>query len=286
MPAGSPSLEERVAAFPQWHYEFDLDGVITPIFRSDHRNRHAQRERYMFDPLLRLCGGSLAGKTVLDLGCNAGFWGLKALEAGAEFVLGVDGRQMHIDQAQLVMETKRIEPSRYRFVRANVFEWEPEDQFDVVLCFGLLYHVCRPVELLERSSRWNRDLLVIDSNISRLPGNAIEVRREDIDDPRASIEYELVFVPTRNAVLEMCKSVGYQDVVALRPRFTSWEGSRDFEHGARRAFIASKGTRLAGLDEDRAGLSVLVRDIGHSGGRSVASYVNRHWMRRESSRVR
>jgi 2-polyprenyl-3-methyl-5-hydroxy-6-metoxy-1,4-benzoquinol methylase len=95
-------LRERIADFPRWHYEFDLGGVRTPIAHRTYVNRHAQRREYFFIPLIRLCGGSPAGKRVLDLGCNAGFWSLAAVEAGAEAVVGIDGRQMHIDQANLV----------------------------------------------------------------------------------------------------------------------------------------------------------------------------------------
>jgi len=58
------------------------------------------------EPLSELYGGSLKGKRVLDLGCNAGFWSLDALERGADFVLGLDGRRMHIDQANFVFEVK------------------------------------------------------------------------------------------------------------------------------------------------------------------------------------
>lgn len=244
------SLSERVAAFPQWHYEIDLGGVTTPIFRRNHVNRHAQRARYFFDPLVALCGGSLRGRRVLDLGCNAGFWSLKALDAGADFVLGVDGRQMHIDQANLVMGAKGIDSSRFHFEPANVFEWDPNERFDVVLCLGLLYHVARPVELLERCSRLNTDLLVLDTTLSYLPGSALQVRREPTSEPRASIEYELVLYPTHDAVIDLCACVGYRRTVALRPHFSSWEGCQDFRLGARRAFIASKNTALTGLDED------------------------------------
>ena len=102
--ADTEALRERVASFPRWHYEFDLGGVRTPILDRAHVNRHAQRRAYFFAPLTRLCGGSLAGKRVLDLGCNAGFWSLAAIDAGADLVVGIDGRQMHIDQANLVFE--------------------------------------------------------------------------------------------------------------------------------------------------------------------------------------
>ena len=222
----APSLAERVAAFPQWHYAIDLGGgVQTPVFRPQNVNRHTQRSRYFFDALVRLCGGSLAGRRVLDLGCNAGFWSLKALEAGADFVVGVDGRQMYIDQAELVMEAKGIEPSRFRFEQANLFAWEPGEQFDIVLCLGLLYHVARPVELLERCARWGQDLLVLDTNLSQMTGSAVQIVKESPSNPRSSVEYELVMRPTRQAVIDLTRVVGFQSVAVLRPRFSSWRGA-------------------------------------------------------------
>ena len=147
-------LERRIAAFPGWYYFFEFDnGVTTPALDPGTFNRHRQRRAYFFQPLLALCGGSLHGRRVLDLGCNAGFWSLQALEAGADFVLGVDARQMHVDQANLVFEAKGTDPSRYRFETGNVFEHELAERFDVVLCLGLLDHVAKPVELFELMTR-------------------------------------------------------------------------------------------------------------------------------------
>ena len=47
-------LRERIAEFPNWHYEFDLQGVSTPIANREFANRHRERKRYFFDPLIRL----------------------------------------------------------------------------------------------------------------------------------------------------------------------------------------------------------------------------------------
>ena len=79
---------------------------------------------YFFDPVVDLCGGSLKGKRVLDLGCNAGFWSLNAAEAGADFVLGVDGRQMHVDQSNFVLEVKGIDKSRYHFALGKIYAFD------------------------------------------------------------------------------------------------------------------------------------------------------------------
>src|ERR1700757_1445953 len=96
-------LHDRIAAFPRWYYKFDLgEGITTPTPDASVEIRNEQRRRYFFDPLLGHLGGSLASHRVLDLGCNAGFFSLAAVEAGADFVLGVDAREMFIEQAALV----------------------------------------------------------------------------------------------------------------------------------------------------------------------------------------
>ena len=205
-------LQRRIDAFPRWHYRFDLGGVSTPIWDESRINRHAQRRGYFFDPFVAHLGGSLAGKRVLDLGCNAGFWSLAAIEAGCDFVLGIDGREMHVDQAKLVFEAKEIDPSRYEFVVGNLFEmdWSAFGRFDVVLCLGLLYHVNKPVELLERIASVNDDLLVIDTNVSKAPGSFLEFHHESVDDPRNTLGYDLTSHPTPAAMHEMARLFGYE----------------------------------------------------------------------------
>lgn len=241
-------IEHKVAAFPRWHYQFDLNGVTTPIWNPSRVNRHVQRRKYFFDPLTELCGGSLAGARVLDLGCNAGFWSLNAIEAGCDYVLGVDGRQMHVDQANLVFEAKDVEKSRYDFLTANLFDIDLTEfgNFDVVLCLGLLYHVSKHMNLFEIISKVSNDLLVIDTSVSLAPGSYLKLRSEAIDSPRDSVDYELVMTPTKKAVADMAAIFGYE-TVALKPDFSDYTGARDYLYGRRRAFICSKGTSLDNL---------------------------------------
>ncbi len=237
-------IAERVARFDRWHYAIDLGGVRTPILDERHINRHEQRRRYFFDPLVELCGGSLEGRRVLDLGCNAGFWALCAIEAGCEHVLGLDAREMHVEQAELVFEARGVDPERYEFRRADVFDVDLGDApFDIVLCLGLLYHVSDPIGLVRRLGEWSRDLLVIDTSLSQAGGSAMELRRESTEDPRNAIGAELVLRPTRRAVIELAREAGFQ-VVPLEPRFTSYEGAQDYEDGRRLAMLCAKSTPL------------------------------------------
>ncbi len=244
-------LEERIAALPRWHYEFEFDGAIkTPIARPTDINRHEQRRRYFFDALLRVTGGSLRGHRVLDLGCNAGFWSLQAIEAGADFVLGVDGRDMHVEQANLVFAAKGIEPERYRFEEANIFEHEFTEEFDIVLCLGLMYHISKPVELFEIMTRVGAQLVVIDTSISFAPSSFFEVNRDrNMDDPRNAVDYEIVLVPTRQALIDLAAQFGYE-TVPLAHNMTDYTGMNDYRIRRRLAFICSKSASLASLSRE------------------------------------
>jgi tRNA (mo5U34)-methyltransferase len=240
------TIRKRIDSFPRWHYEFDLAGEKTPIHPPSRATAHKERKRYFFDPLVELCGGSLEGKRVLDLGCNAGFWSLEALDRGAEFVLGVDGRDMHIEQAELVFDVKEIDGSRYEFAVGNVFDFDYSkfEDFDIVLCLGLMYHVSKPVELMEAIERVNSDICVIDTLVSLAPGSYFRLRWEDPENPLHSTDRDLVMSPTRRAMVDLAESFGYATVI-LHPEFESYRGGKNYRQGRRRCFICAKKSELS-----------------------------------------
>jgi len=241
-------IRRRVDSFERWHYEFDLDGVKTPIGDPTRVNRHRQRKQYFFEPMVQLLGGSLAGKRVLDLGCNAGFWSLAAADAGADHVLGIDGRQMHVDQSKFVFDVKGIDRSRYDFVQGNIFDYDfaSHGRFDVVLCLGLMYHISKHMQLLEVIDAVNDDVLVIDTALSLARGSYLRVHRESTDSPRNTVDYEIVMSPTQQALGDMVGQFGYS-IAVLKPRFKDWSGSPEYRFGQRKAFICAKRTNVAAL---------------------------------------
>ncbi len=242
-------LEQRIAAFAAWGYRFEFDGgVTTPVPEPSMANRQEQRRRYFFDALLRAAGGSLRGRRVLDLGCNAGFWSLAALEAGADFVLGVNARQLYIDQANLVFEAKGIDPQRYRFAQSNVFSLQLEEHFDVVLCLGLLDHVAKPVELFEVMSARSPELIVIDTEISRSRTSVFEL--DTLYNRENAVEYETVLIPSRLALSELAAQFGFQ-ATALAQKMTDYAGLRDYLHQRRLAFICTKDASAQALEAER-----------------------------------
>ncbi len=240
-------IRAGIARFPYWHYEFDLHGELTPV-PAGLRNRHRQRRRYFFDPLVQACGGTLAGKRVLDLGCNAGWWSLAAIEAGCDSVVGVDTKDSNVEQARFVFETLGVERSRYEFVVGSALELDAcvEGSFDVVLFLGLLYHVSSPVSIMRDIAARNDDLLVVDTALSRLPGACFVLKRGEVEHAISRRVDSLVMHPTRGAVEMLVRECGYRPVT-LKPEFTSWESCGDFRVGRRRAFLCAKRTDLSRL---------------------------------------
>jgi SAM-dependent methyltransferase len=243
-------LEERIAELAPWHYQIEFDGgVSTPISDPAKLNRHEQRRRYFFEALLRVTGGSLEGRRVLDVGCNAGYWASLAIEAGADFLLGVDARERQLDQARLVFEAKGIDPTRYRFEEANVFEHDFGESFDVVLCLGLMYHVSKPMELFEVMAGVGAELIVVDTIISPSAESIFRVRREPVDKWLNAADMETVFIPSRQAVIDLAAQFGFE-TVPLALNMSDLTGLGEYRDRRRLAFICSRSLPLNDLDSE------------------------------------
>jgi SAM-dependent methyltransferase len=245
-------LQDRIAAFPFWNYRFQFEnGVSTPVTDRSLIIRHQQRRRYFFEPLLALTGGSLRGRRVLDLGCGAGFWALNAVEAGVDFVLGVDLRKDYVEQARLVFEAKDIAPSRYRFEQGDIFTHELGEGFDLVLCLGVMDRVAKPVELFGLMAGVGADLIVIETEVSRARSSLLEVSRL-YDASRVSGD-GLVLIPSPAAVADLARQYGFE-AVALALNVTDYTGMDDYRRERRLAFICSRTLDLSGLPAHQASI--------------------------------
>lgn len=242
-------LRQRIAAFPRWNFRFEFeDGISTPVADRSMVNRNEQRDAYFFEPLLSVTGGSLRGRRVLDLGCGPGFWSLAAVEAGADFVLGVDLKREYIEQAELVFEAKGIDRARYRFQSGNLLTDELPHDFDTVLCLGVMDQLNRPVELFELMRTAGADLIVIDTQVSRARQSIFEVSR--LYSTRDVADDGMVLIPSRQAVADLAKRCDFE-TVALSLNMTDNAGMDDYRRERRCAFICSRRLDLAGLPEER-----------------------------------
>ena len=135
-------IRRRVDALGEWFHNMDLGGVMTAPnhFLRDYPASKWQR----FSDAVPL---DLGGMTVLDIGCNAGFYALEMKRRGAERVLAVDSDQRYLAQARLAAEVTSLD---IEFRNLSVFDLGTlGERFDLVIFMGVFYHLRHPLLALD-----------------------------------------------------------------------------------------------------------------------------------------
>jgi len=91
----------------------------------------------------------LTGKRVLDIGCAEGFFSFEAERRGAREVIGIDSFPDSIRRFNITKAARRLNASAFLM---NVYDLEPKrlGTFDLVLFYGVFYHLKHPQYALER----------------------------------------------------------------------------------------------------------------------------------------
>jgi tRNA (mo5U34)-methyltransferase len=91
----------------------------------------------------------LRGKRVLDIGCAEGFFSFEAERRGAREVIGIDSFPDSVRRFNIVKEARQSAATAFLM---NVYDLDPRrlGTFDVVLFYGVFYHLKHPQYALER----------------------------------------------------------------------------------------------------------------------------------------
>jgi|SRR5215216_2050143 len=135
-------IRRRVAELGQWFHNLDLAGVKTAPnhFLGDYPQVKWQR-------FAAAIPEDLTGKSVLDVGCNAGFYSIQMKKRGADRVVAIDTDDKYLAQARFAAEVSEAE---IEFRNLSVYRvGELKEQFDLVLFMGVLYHLRHPLLALD-----------------------------------------------------------------------------------------------------------------------------------------
>jgi tRNA (mo5U34)-methyltransferase len=135
-------LEREIRALGPWFHNLELGGVQTAPehFLGDYPRVNYRR---FADAL----PADLRGKTVLDVGCNAGFYAFEMKRRGAARVVAIDTDARYLAQARLAARVLGLaielrELDVYRIA-------ELRERFDLVIFMGVLYHLRHPLLALD-----------------------------------------------------------------------------------------------------------------------------------------
>lgn len=89
----------------------------------------------------------LSGLSVLDIGCNAGFYSIEMKRRGASRVLGIDTDPRYLAQARLAAEVANV---AIELIEMSVYDIAAlHERFDLVIFMGVLYHLRHPLLALD-----------------------------------------------------------------------------------------------------------------------------------------
>lgn len=218
----------------QWFHTIDLgDGLVTSGDSAP-------------SPVIAESFPDVRGKSVLDIGAWDGKYSFQAEAGGAARVVALDhyvwkldgvARQAYYDECEakdvlpdpdLVASGFLVEdglPGKTGFDMAHEYlgssvESVVDDfmtmdlaelgRFDVVLYFGVLYHMVSPIHALKRVRQVTGELAVIETAGTYVPGYTDANLIEFYSGDELHADYGNWFAPSEQALFGMCRAAGFR----------------------------------------------------------------------------
>lgn len=215
-------IQERVDALGPWFHNLNLAGVPTAPchFLGDYPAIKWQR----FSGAIP---ADLAGRSVLDIGCNAGFYSIEMKRRGAARVLGIDSDEDYLAQARFAAEVHDMD---IEFHKLSVYDLGVlGERFDIVLFMGVLYHLRHPLLALDLIHEHVADDLMVFQSMQRGSATVDQVdenydfwQTEHFDRPsypklhfveqRYADDWTNWWIPNRAATEAMLRSAGFAPI--------------------------------------------------------------------------
>ena len=167
------AIAERVRELGPWFHNMDVGGVRTAPdhFLGDYPG-------IKFRKLAPALPEDLTGKSVLDIGCNAGFYAMELKRRGASRVVGTDSDSRYLAQARFAAGVAGLE---IEFRKLSVYDVALlRERFDFVVFMGVLYHLRHPLLALDLIHEHVAGDLMLFQTMQR-GSTRIDSVREDYD---------------------------------------------------------------------------------------------------------
>lgn len=222
-------LQSQISKLGEWFHNINLNGVWTAPkhFLGDFPN-------VKWKSIARAIPADLAGASVLDLGCNAGFHSIEMKRRGAGRVLAVDVDDRYLAQGKFAAETLGME---IEFEKHSVYDVASiAGEFDYVLFMGVFYHLRYPLYALDKIVKKIRQKLIFQTMLrgsdhaQSWEENYHFWNKQIFEDPDFPCMYFIEkkyaddqtnwWIPNRAAAEAMLRSSGLQ--IVAHPESETW----------------------------------------------------------------
>lgn len=196
----------------------NLKENITLMRKFENDESHLLRLAKRYELIIRPFQDIFEDAKVLDLGANDGKWSFAISKCGAREVIGIEARGNAVNG----MMTSTIEKGKenIKIYKSDVFDMleslaKNGEFFDVVVIYGLFYHIMDHLRLLKLCKSIGAKNIIIDSEFALRPGACIVLCKEDIRKPCNAaplyddIDLTVVGIPSKKAVEGMAEAIGY-----------------------------------------------------------------------------
>jgi tRNA (mo5U34)-methyltransferase len=212
-------IQQQVEALGPWFHNLDLNGVRTAPghFLGDYP---AVKWRRFADAI----PADLSGRSVLDIGCNAGFYAMEMKRRGADRVVGLDSADDYLAQARFAAKVSGFD---IEFRKMSVYDVGAlGERFDIVIFMGVLYHLRHPLLALDLIHEHVADDLMLFQSMQRGSPDVLELEANydfwnvDLFDEAAFPKMHFIerryaddptnwWIPNRACVEAMLRSSGF-----------------------------------------------------------------------------
>jgi hypothetical protein len=225
----------------RWFYDFDLpNGFRT---RSDLAEAvapiHQTRLEMLFTVLDPIVQNRWADFSAIDVACHQGYFGINLARKGCRRVLAIDARADHVADARLMARGFGLDNIQVEQRDASTTSVGELGTFEIVVMFGLLYHVENPIGLLRLARSLTRRVCVVETQVAPGGVTAIEwgtrlVQRpvvggfyvidetDEIEAPESGLT-GISLCPTLDALLWVMQQVGFSRVELVPPPRDAYE---------------------------------------------------------------
>ncbi len=195
------NLKEKAKKY-NWYQSIPLgDGVVTD---GETGESETDKIKLMDLPV------DLTGKSVLDIGCNEGFYSFEFEKRGASKIIAVDKSPKAKEKFEFV---KSVFNSKVDFLSTDVLSLKKKElgRFDYVLFLAVFHHLKFPMQVLDR-------VFDLTENIAFLEFvEAVPLEHPELSAlvRKMSKKGHLHMLPTKNFILEILEQTGFSKVEVL-----------------------------------------------------------------------
>ena len=191
------------------------------VFDLVHYERLNASRGAVVSALLSEVRHSLGLETAIDVGCGLGYFSGLLKSLGLE-VTAVDGRQQNVEEAQ-----RRFPGISFRQCDAQDSDLRDLGQFDLVFCFGLLYHLENPLLTIRHLRAMTAKLLLVEGVI--FPGEDPIMALVDEGSTEDQGLNHFAFYPTEACLTKMLYRSGFSNVYgfAAQPNHPEYHAGKN-----------------------------------------------------------